>query len=110
MTAATAGLPLAGRVALVTGGGRGIGRAIATAMSDAGATVVIGSRSAAGFQHGEREIYAVTLDVSREAACREAVEQCQQRFGGLDVLVNNRASPNRRSFSTPPRNCGDGTW
>jgi NAD(P)-dependent dehydrogenase (short-subunit alcohol dehydrogenase family) len=83
------GGPLTGRAAFVTGGSRGIGRAIATAMSEAGADVMIASRTAEGFEHAGRHIHAVTVDVTDEQQCRDAVRHCQDRLGGLDILVNN---------------------
>lgn len=89
---------LAGRVAFVTGGTQGIGRAIATAMSEAGATVVIASRSAAAFAWAGRDVHAMTVDVSSESECRAAVTDCQDQFGSLDILVNNAGIAESRKF------------
>jgi NAD(P)-dependent dehydrogenase (short-subunit alcohol dehydrogenase family) len=83
------------RVALVTGGGTGIGRATAHALIEAGwAVTVSGRRPAileqvvAGF--GERGL-AVVGDVASEEDCRRMVDETVARFGRLDLLVNNAA-------------------
>ncbi len=85
---------LDGRVALVTGAGSGIGRAIATLFSAEGARVIVNdvNREAAestvrGMAEGRG--FAITADVSDSAAVRSMFDQVQERFGGLDVLVNN---------------------
>jgi NAD(P)-dependent dehydrogenase (short-subunit alcohol dehydrogenase family) len=89
---------LSGRVALVTGGSRGIGRAIAGALLDAGASVVVTGRTqshldeaVAGFSksgHGDR-VRAAPADVSKAADAARAVAAASEAFGGLDILVNN---------------------
>jgi 3-oxoacyl-[acyl-carrier protein] reductase len=79
---------LEGRIALVTGGSRGIGSAIARELARAGATVVIGYRSGAAEAEGVAEEIggrAVQADVSNAEQARTLVEQA----GELDVLVNN---------------------
>lgn len=86
MTAETTGeRDLAGRVALVTGAGRGIGLAIAGALARRGAEVVRVSRSPGERGAGEH----LAADLSRPAAAGEAVARCRDRHGRLDVLVNN---------------------
>jgi NAD(P)-dependent dehydrogenase (short-subunit alcohol dehydrogenase family) len=82
---------LEGRTALVTGGGRGIGRAVAIAFAREGARVAVAARTPAEVEAVARECggIAVQLDVTDEAGCREAVERCERELGGLDVLVNN---------------------
>lgn len=90
------GKKLEGRVALVTGGARGIGAASATALADAGAAVLItdvldadGERTAAAIAaKGGRAGYC-HHDVRDEAAWRSAVAEAERRFGGLDILLNN---------------------
>jgi len=79
---------LEGRTALVTGGSRGIGRAIAGALSEAGATVVIGYRSGADEATevaGEIGARAVQADVSHPEDAKRLIEEA----GDVDVLVNN---------------------
>lgn len=91
--------PLKNRVALVTGGGRRIGRVIALALARAGAQVVVNyNRSAAGARDTVREIrtlgvesVALKADVSRAADVRAMFRVVERQFGRLDVLVNNAA-------------------
>jgi 3-oxoacyl-[acyl-carrier protein] reductase len=91
--------PLAGKVALVTGAVRRIGRAIALRLVEDGAAVVIHARSSADEaraladeigRRGGASMIALA-DVTDEAAVRGMVEQVDARFGRLDVLVNNAA-------------------
>jgi 3-oxoacyl-[acyl-carrier protein] reductase/pteridine reductase len=91
--------PLAGKSALVTGGARRIGRAIALALAQAGADVAISSRTAqseAGQTAAEiaalgRRSLAVPCDIRSEASVRAAVSAVVSAFGRLDILVNNAA-------------------
>ena len=78
---------LAGRVALVTGGSRGIGAAIVRALAEGGASVVSTSRSGSG-EKRER-VRHVRADVRNPADAGRAVEEAVSAFGGLDILVNN---------------------
>jgi len=86
---------LAGRVALITGGGDGIGRASALAFSREGAKVVIADINAALGREIAKAIgenaFFVETDVTREESVRAAVEAAVARFGRVDVLVNNAA-------------------
>jgi len=87
---------LDGKVVLVTGSGRGIGRAIVERLAAEGARVVASQRSA---EEGEelarrltaegREVAFVPADVRDEAACARLVDATVERFGRLDVLCNN---------------------
>lgn len=88
---------LAGKVAIVTGASRGIGRAVAERFAAEGAAVVVnyaqGSKNAvavvAGIEASGGAAIAVKADVSRSIDVRRLVEQTLERFGRVDVLVNN---------------------
>jgi rhamnulose-1-phosphate aldolase/alcohol dehydrogenase len=87
--------PLATRVALVTGGGSGIGRAIAHRLAAEGACVVVADRNAEGAATVAGEIggtdvaVPVTVDVTETAAVQDAIRQAVLAFGGIDLVVNN---------------------
>lgn len=87
---------LNGRVAIVTGGGRGIGRAIALRLAKEGARVVVADLNEANAHQMAQEIeaaggqaLALQVDVTRKADAERMVHETAQRFGRLDVLVNN---------------------
>jgi 3-oxoacyl-[acyl-carrier protein] reductase len=86
------------RVALVTGASRGIGRAIALALSCAGARVVITARNAEKLRslaeqigEGKGTALAVQMDVGNQQEVKAGFHQAVERFGRLDILVNNAA-------------------
>jgi NAD(P)-dependent dehydrogenase (short-subunit alcohol dehydrogenase family) len=92
-------LRLDGKVALVTGGSRGIGRAIATRFAEAGAHVMLVSRKADDLAAAALAMAGLDGDVAWQAANAgdpEAAESCVaatvERFGSLDILVNNAAT------------------
>ncbi|MDO5346153.1 MAG: 3-oxoacyl-[acyl-carrier-protein] reductase [Lachnospiraceae bacterium] len=88
---------LKGKKALVTGAGRGIGRAIALTLAAYGADVAVnynGSREAAEqvvkeIQALGRRAVALQADVSKEDECRRLFEQAEEALGSIDILVNN---------------------
>lgn len=87
---------LSGRSALVTGAGRGLGRAIALALADAGADVALGLRDKTADGGLIREIEAkgrralpLQMNVTRLDESRRAIDEAVAAFGKLDILVNN---------------------
>ena len=91
-----AGFDLSGRVALVTGGTRGLGRAIALGLADAGADVIVSSRKPEACEQVAREIrergrqsLAHPCHVGHWQELDRLVEAAYERFGRVDVLVNN---------------------
>jgi NAD(P)-dependent dehydrogenase (short-subunit alcohol dehydrogenase family) len=87
---------LRGKVAIVTGGGQGIGRGIALALASSGASVVIAERNEATAKQTSEDVrergvesLAVTCDVSAVADIERCIDETIGRFGRLDILVNN---------------------
>jgi 3-oxoacyl-[acyl-carrier protein] reductase len=97
---------LAGRVAVVTGAGRNIGRAIALELADAGASVVVNGRADGAAVDGVvREIesksgkaLAAMADVSDATAVESMMAAAVQRFGRIDIVVNNAAGRPEKAF------------
>ena len=99
--------PLEGRVALITGAGRNIGRAIALALADAGAKVAVNVR--ANIDEGEhvvedivargRDAILIQADVTQRADVDAMIAAIAQRFGRLDILVNNAAVRREAAFA-----------
>jgi NAD(P)-dependent dehydrogenase (short-subunit alcohol dehydrogenase family) len=85
-----------GKIVLVTGASRGIGKDIALAFAREGASLVLAARSAEGLQRVEQEIgemgceaLSIPTDVSSQASVNSLVAEAQNHFGRIDVLVNN---------------------
>ena len=98
-------IDLSGKVAIVTGAGRGIGAAIAEAFARAGADLVIADinednarKIAEKMQHIGRKALAVKTDVASAADVDRLFGTVQEKFGGVDILVNNTGIWFRRPF------------
>jgi NAD(P)-dependent dehydrogenase (short-subunit alcohol dehydrogenase family) len=99
-------LGLHGKVAAITGGSAGIGRAVAFRFCEEGARVAICARRDAVLQDTAREIasgtgvevLAVRADVTNPAHCARFIQDTVERFGRLDILVNNAGRSSAMSF------------
>lgn len=94
---------LDGKTALITGGGRGIGRAIAIAFAAHGARVAVAARTqdeiaSVAAQCGNGAI-AIQLDVTDRNRCLEVVAQCEAQWGHIDILVNNAGIATSHKFT-----------
>lgn len=97
----TARKKLDGRVALITGGGRGIGQAIAHAYAAEGARLALAARTAAELQETARsvaaqhgsEVITIIADVARRDQVENAVARTLEGYGRIDIMVNNAGNP-----------------
>jgi 7-alpha-hydroxysteroid dehydrogenase len=99
---------LDGAIALVTGAGAGIGRAIADTFAAAGAAVAVTDRDAASAEQAAEAIIqaggiaiGTACDVTKEDDLIAAVDHCVQRLGGLTILVNNAGGGGPKPFEMP---------
>jgi len=102
-------LGLKGKVAIVTGGTQGIGKATATVMAREGASVVICARRqelldqvAGEIRAAGGKVHGVKADVSKREDCERIIAETIKAFGRLDILVNNAGTSNRGKFETVP--------
>jgi 3-oxoacyl-[acyl-carrier protein] reductase len=103
-------IDLGDRIAVVTGGAQGIGRAIVERFLDSGAAVAIWDRDRAGAERTAAELsargrlVAFAVDVSRLAQVEDACRRTVAALGGIDILVNNAgiAGPNLATWDYPP--------
>jgi gluconate 5-dehydrogenase len=94
---------IAGRSALVTGSSRGIGRALATGLLEAGCTVVLNGRDEERLEAARRDlrnqtggnVHVAAFDVTDPAAVADGVAAVEETVGGLDILVNNAGVQHR---------------
>ncbi len=93
-------ISLTGKTAMVTGAGRGLGREMANSLLNAGASVALveldpeplqETSQAAINAYGEDRVMALSADVTNDAAVADAVAAAAEKFGGIDILVNNAA-------------------
>ena len=110
MSEAASWINLGGKVAHVTGGGKGIGRAIATALSMAGAKVMVSDINEESAEETAREIDGsyLQLDVSDSEAVYSALLETEAALGGIDILVNNAGL--YEGYGGPIENISDENW
>ncbi|RFZ94803.1 SDR family oxidoreductase [Mucilaginibacter conchicola] len=85
---------LKGKTAIVTGGTKGIGRAIANELAQAGATVIVSARNQ---PEGDNSHHFIAADLTNPADVAELEQEIKQKFGGVDILINNVGG-----LTTPP--------
>lgn len=104
---------LSGKVALISGGNRGLGYGMALGLAKAGADIVIACRdqakaaeAVAGIEATGRRALAVDCDVTSAASCEHATAEAVEKFGGLHILVNNAGT----SCRFPPEKVPEDEW
>jgi len=104
-------MKLENKVAIITGGAQGIGKAIATAYVNEGADVVIvdqdikaANATASELQKSGRRVVAIQTDVTKEASVTEMVDKVMTDFGRIDILVNNAGMGFFSKFMETPVN------
>lgn len=108
-------MKVAGKSAVVTGAAAGIGRAVARALVQEGASVLIADVDEEWGREAETELRSdggsalfVRADVSSEGDVRSIVGLAEEEFGGLDILVNNAFTAGCRTFRMRPSSSGRG--
>jgi NAD(P)-dependent dehydrogenase (short-subunit alcohol dehydrogenase family) len=109
---------LQGKVAIVTGGGRGLGKAMATAMAEAGAEVCLASRTRGQLEDAAQEVRDVSgktplivpTDITVSAECDALIAQTVAHFGRLDILINNAGIGDRRGAGSQIWEWTDEDW
>jgi NAD(P)-dependent dehydrogenase (short-subunit alcohol dehydrogenase family) len=106
-------LQLTNRVAIVTGGSQGIGKACAAKLAEEGATVVIAARGqelldqvAGEIRAAGGKIMAIAADVSKEADCARLIQETLKAYGRIDILINNAGTSSTGEFESVT----DQTW
>src|SRR5690242_11733145 len=101
-------LGLTGKVALVTGSSRGLGKAAASALAAEGARVVVNARTQSTLEQTAEElraagatVEAVAADVSTAAGCTQLLEQATAKVGPVDILVNNAGGGSPTGLDAP---------
>ena len=109
MTSIAAQFSLAGKRALVTGSSRGLGYAMAAALAEAGASVVLNARdnvalgaAAADLAGKGADVRALAFDVTSEDSVNEAIAHCEAEIGPIDILINNAGMQIRGPLETYP--------
>ncbi|BBK30555.1 NAD(P)-dependent dehydrogenase (short-subunit alcohol dehydrogenase family) [Stella humosa] len=104
---------LDGRVALITGGSKGLGRAMGEMFATSGASVVLAARGAESLETARAaiaakggEVHVVAADVATADGCKAAYQAAVDRFGRVDILVNNAGKSNTAPFAS----IDDATW
>ena len=111
-------LALGGKVAIVTGGGRGLGKAMATALAEAGAEIVLASRTQGQLEDAAEEIREISgkqallvpTDIRDSAQCTRLIERTVEQFGRLDILMNNAGIGDRRGGGARIWDWTDDDW
>ena len=84
-------MKLAGKIALITGASRGIGKAIAKEFADNGATIVISGKDKTRLEEAASELgaFPIQADIRKESDVQNLINKTIEKFGRLDILVNN---------------------
>ena len=85
---------LLGKIALVTGGTKGTGKAIAERLLQAGATVIITARNQS--ENANANLHFISADLSQSSGTQKVVDEVLEKYGRLDILVNNLGSSNTK--------------